>query len=1627
MQVLKKAAAVIGIVVLFLLFERGAYAIDSTPSVTVTAADGVYYAEHSGERCESASLRSLINMICESYGSAEIYFDAVSASEDIYISGGSYTLSGALSLSSSLVLSDGARVSLNETRLSLLGGSVRVKDGVLSVSESRISSSGAPSLILDYNSSASLEILSGEILSSGADYAVLVMLGSATVAGGSVRCDGVCGIYNSATLALGGSAVVEGGEYSVITERPVSLSCGGQPLSAPLSVKYLADFAKGSATAVFYRASQEQAVELYNRSGETVPLKYFPSAAFTDEVSFIAAYLPFEVAVRAGGAVISKSEYLYGECAEAPTAPEREGYNFLGWYLDGYEYSFSEPVTSDLVIDARYRLCAPEFSISSLSFTYDGAGHQLGLSQLSHPLAERGFFTYEWYRNGVLLDVSSPTIDITTVSQSGEYFCKLKFTFSTDFVEVATPTVTVIVEKMKLALPTAEPKYYSGELQYSGIVSNALYTVNDSGGTLAGRYPVTLELTDAQNCAFEGFSGRVATVYFEIMRAENYWTFLPSIADIFEGASPSPVASSRFGEVKFLYSSEMDGEYSEARPTAVGEHYMIAAVEESENYTALISSPISFKVKAEAVTGIRLYTTPKKTEYTAFEQFDADGLSVIVSYNSGRGALADASVLSVSYQRGEALLYGDTAVTVEYMGVCTSVPVKVSRASYDISGIIFGGAEFIYDALPHSPIFSGVLPTGLDGIPLTAAVSREYTDAGEYTVYLVFSTESENYALPSALSARLKILPRPVTVGWSELDFVYDGSAKLPVAWVTLIGGERVPLSVSSARVGAGEYTAVAIAPNANYALENPNAVFKIAKADYDMSGVSWVVDSFVYDGELKSVFISGLPSGVSVVGYANASFTDAGEYTADASLSYDSDNYNPPAVPKCPWSISRAEYDMSGIEFLPSEFVYDGREHFPVFSGCLPLGADGSSPRYTSSEGATNVDDGEVTVILSFISDSKNYNAPADITATVRIIPKEIEVVWENLIFTYDKTEKLPSAVSDECEIRVTGSAANAGEYTATAAPVSNNYRIINSSARFLINKAASKFKIPLSVENVYESAFVSPYAEAEVGEVVYHYYSDVGMSEEIEKPTKPGVYFVAARIAESENYFSTRSLLLEFRILEVLPIGIYCEGVLECMALSEIDISRLAVYMKYNDASASRLSASLLSLTYQSGNTVKYGDTSVTVSCDGFSALCELSVFRRDYDMSSVVWSVSDFIYDGKEKRVTLSGLPDGVTVIGYENNGKVGAGSYTVKAILGYDTQNFNAPQTPSATLTINKQTVPLPDKLTFVYNGAPQSLTVVSAFYRAEPIYKTEAGVYTLPLELVDRENYAWETGADIAFLVFEIKPRVLTVEVESVEQYLFESLSEADFRIIGGDIAAGDEVNISLREENGVLVAFTDNRNYSIETVGGEIIRKESLSPSAISLIMLLILFLVMLTLCAVVLSSERTKARIAFMKKRRAPIVLATKDSVDEPSPKPCEIPEPVSEPEREGAEIALEMDVERADSLISDTLAKELLHREQTAVETNGWRRAIINVDTLSDNFADGERVDLNLLKDKNLIPSDSGRLKVLARGAINKALRVYANDFSISAVKMIVLTGGEAIKCKSTRRYRTKKKKKD
>lgn len=103
------------------------------------------------------------------------------------------------------------------------------------------------------------------------------------------------------------------------------------------------------------------------------------------------------------------------------------------------------------------------------------------------------------------------------------------------------------------------------------------------------------------------------------------------------------------------------------------------------------------------------------------------------------------------------------------------------------------------------------------------------------------------------------------------------------------------------------------------------------------------------------------------------------------------------------------------------------------------------------------------------------------------------------------------------------------------------------------------------------------------------------------------------------------------------------------------------------------------------------------------------------------------------------------------------------------------------------------------------------------------------------------------------------------------------------------------------------------------------------------------------------------------------------------------------------------EVSVAEADALFTDDVAK--LAMKHVVRERTGNKKTFINLDTICEHFEDGATVNLAALKEKKLVPADIGRIKILARGRMTKQMTIEADDFSMQAIKMIILTGGEAV----------------
>ena len=1577
-----------------------------------------------------------ITFITSQSDSAVILFGAVTSDEPLVFDSGTYTLKGKLAFSGSNgILIDNASVSFIGADVSFVDGALRLKRGAVLLEESNISSQKT-AIKMDYSSQSELRMESGSVTSSSTSEAFLLNYGTARISGGSIKNTVGVAIATSATLILSDSPQICGVDADVYATSPITLSDGGKSFLETVRVKFAREFEKGRASIVAYDASceNENNLILLDTLGREISVKYYDTLSGVSERNFLTAYIPFEVSFGAGFDGESQY-YLYGERVSLPSADNRAGYEFLGWKIGGYEgelYEENLPISEDLILFASYRLKAPQFSFLSMSFTYDAEEHFLSLCDLSHPLLAEGVMTYKWYKDGEELSLYGDKIPIKNVLDSGKYKCLFTFSHKSDVVSVETPEISVDVYKQKIDLPTVESVEYNGEVRHPEIYSVSLYNVEYDAPRDAGIYPIILTLKDAENYGFGEELKGCETAYFEITKAVNFWIESPTCKDVYSWQAPMPYATSKFGTVKFLYSEAIDGIYSETSPVGVGKHYVKALVEGTENYTALSSDSIEFQVLIDSVESIHIVTDANKRSYTAFESFSADGLSVVAAYVSGKEVPLNFDELSISYSRGTSFLYGDSFVKISYSDKSIAYPVTVTKAEYDLSGISFSDCSYEYSGKSILPEFYGYLPVGTDGIQLTASVIGGGTAAGIYGIELRFHTESENYLIPEKMTATLTVTKREVDVVWTSLNFVYDGNVKVPSAYYTDVFGREIFLSVGGGRSYAGSYEAEVTIGDSNYMAKNPRVQFFIAKADYDLSSFFWSGEKLIYNGEEQRITLSGLPNGVSVVGYSDNRATNVGKYLAGVTLSYDESNYNSPEVSSYEWEILAAEYDESGFYFEDGIYVYDGDEHFPVFFGAMPKGFDGISPSFTYSKGAVNVIEGRVSVLIEFSTESKNYVAPKSREYFVEITPKGINVLWSGVSFIYSDSLFAPSAVADECEIAVIGAKSIAGKHIATAKTLDANYFVVNAEREFEILKAENYWITPPTICSVYESGALAPCGAAAFGETSYVYSTDkINL---INTPVSAGIYYFKAMSDGDENHNFISSDWITVEIIAVSAEGISVEMLkTSFLTLEKLSDSDVNIYVSYNDSSTEKLLLSEINVEYQSGEAFSFSDTSVTFSYLGFLVSAGITVYKRDYDLSAIFWEGTRGVFDGKEKNATLRGLPEGVMVVSYFGNGVINAGTYLISATVSYDEKNYNPPAIPNAVMTIERQVVIIPEIKSKEYSASLLLPDIeASELYSYEFSGAKDSGNYTLNFKLTDSKNYCFEGNLDTVDKSFEITKRKLVVKISDVERYLGGKYSDPSFEIISGEIIKGENIiPIYEIEKDGVFAKFY-SQNYDIEVIKGEVYGNERLSPEDTRIILFIFITVALAFIVIIIILCYRKRIVAyyhgVFIKSENFIPSAPLEDNSHEGNETvecyeentgfretECEFVD-TEEPSDIEEELSIEpestmIDAVYADSVITDSLAKSLI-RKDVVVETEGRRREIINVDTLSRSFSSGERVDINLLKGKSLVPYDVAYIKVLARGIIDKPLDVYANDFSLSAVKMIALAGGKSVK---------------
>ena len=220
------------------------------------------------------------------------------------------------------------------------------------------------------------------------------------------------------------------------------------------------------------------------------------------------------------------------------------------------------------------------------------------------------------------------------------------------------------------------------------------------------------------------------------------------------------------------------------------------------------------------------------------------------------------------------------------------IPWSIARATYDMGDVLFEDGTFEFDGTNLYLAVAGDLPDGVEVLYLYNGKSK----VGTYTIIARFTApDAVNYEPIPDMSATLTIVlpPTRIEVPTAVSGLGYDGSAQIGV-----VEGVGYAL-VGNVATDAGSYTATATLED-GYVWADGTTVaqtiqWSIAKATYDMSGISFNGMTVKADGEAHSIYVSGgdLPAGVTV-SYDGNGKSAPGTYTVTAKFTGDETNYEP-------------------------------------------------------------------------------------------------------------------------------------------------------------------------------------------------------------------------------------------------------------------------------------------------------------------------------------------------------------------------------------------------------------------------------------------------------------------------------------------------------------------------------------------------------------------------------------------------------------------------------------------------------------------------------------------------------------------------------------------------------------
>ena len=412
---------------------------------------------------------------------------------------------------------------------------------------------------------------------------------------------------------------------------------------------------------------------------------------------------------------------------------------------------------------------------------------------------------------------------------------------------------------------------------------------------------------------------------------------------------------------------------------------------DSVNYEGT-SGTVTLVVGDEVLTSFEMTSAPDKTEYTAFEQFDATGMVLTATFDNGttQEVTVDECDVIVENATADGKISGATTkITVTYGNISVEISVSVAKISVAVPTLQV--SQFEYDATEKTvDVEEDPLYTVYDG--------AKATNVGTYNLRLSL-VDNVNYAWENgATYASIAWEITPVTVSGTITlpeNLVYDGTAKTAAFTLTqgtLFGGAQMIVTyelpdgtkLSGAPVNAGVYEVVVNLPDkTNYRFaEGTEYSVAMTIAKKEVSITTNGDREKYYDGvEVTAAQLAenfSVTDGISVKVTVSGTVLNAGSYTVTATI--DESNYT--ASPTS-YTFTVRKADRTAAATLEVKYL----------SLKVTAGDSTAVVEYSLDGNVWQVLDGEIEVELEAQYDvwvryvaTENYNETAPIKVSAKI-----------------------------------------------------------------------------------------------------------------------------------------------------------------------------------------------------------------------------------------------------------------------------------------------------------------------------------------------------------------------------------------------------------------------------------------------------------------------------------------------------------------------------------------------------------------------------------------------------------------------------------------------------------------